>query len=130
MSKFLALNMANEVAKNPQVSLEKSVFGLHTSAKYQPTHSKIDSFSNFYDTTGRDLFERILESKDVEDAVKNTEEIECVEDGKYRLDICMSRDHQFVAMQLNEITDNAEKHLSPIRYYEGEDAEKIENLFA
>jgi len=130
MSKFLALNMANEVAKNPQVSVETSIFGLHTSAKYQPTHSKIDSFSNFYGTTGRDILERILESKDVEKALESIEEIECIEDGKYRLDLCISRDHQFVAMQLIELTDNAEKHLSPIRYYEGKEAEKIENLFA
>ncbi len=130
MSKFLALNMANEVAKNPQVSLEKTVFGLHTSAKYQPTHSTIDSFSNFYGVTGRDILERILESKNVDDAVASVEEIECVEDGKYRLDLCISRDHQFVAMQLNEVTDTAERHLSPIRYYEGKEAEKIENLFA
>ncbi len=130
MSKFLALNMANEVAKNPQVSLEKSVFGLHTSAQYQPTHSKIDSFSNFYGTTGRDILERILDSKNVDDAIESVNEIECDESGKYRLDLCISRDHKFIAMQLNEVTDSAEKHLSPIRYYEGEDAEKIENLFA
>lgn len=133
MSKFFKLNMANEVARNPHVVIRHHLFGMLTSVLYSPTQSPIESYSNYYDKEQGEFFLQLINSSDghLSEAIGNAHDIEVQpQGGCYRLDLCLSSDHRFIALQLNEVQGQSQRPLTPIRYFEGDQAELIENLFA
>ena len=124
MSKFNKLDMAKEVAKHPQIILKNHFFGL-------PTSSEVESYSNYYQDKDALLFRNLIDASasDLEQNLKPLEDVETKEDGKYRLDLCVSHDGQFIAMQLNEVVGDVVKHLTPVRYFMGEEAQKVDQIF-
>ena len=131
MSKFYAIKMAEEVASHPNILKESFFFGLFHHVKYKPTGSKIESFSNFYKDTDAQLFKNLIESKEgqLESNVASLKEAYCTDDSSFRLDICVSKDGQFIAMQLNHIADDTLTHITPIRYFEGTEAITVDKIF-
>ncbi len=130
MSKFYALNMAQEVAKYPQIANKDTFFGLIHQTVYQPTQSKVESFSNYYNAENGQVFRELIEcpKEQLNQLLDTLQETHQDKEGKYRLDLCISEDCKFVAMQLNEVKGSNTFHLTPIRYFEGKEAESVENL--
>ena len=131
MSKFNKLDMAKEVAKHPQIVLKNHFFGLFSNTVYAPTSSEVESYSNYYQDKDALLFRNLIDASasDLEQNLKPLEDVETKEDGKYRLDLCVSHDGQFIAMQLNEVVNDVAKHLTPVRYFIGEEAQKVDQIF-
>ena len=131
MSKFNKLDMAKEVAKHPQIVLKNHFFGLFGNTVYAPTSSEVESYSNYYEDKEAFLFRNLIDASasDLEQNLKPLEDVETKEDGKYRLDLCVSHDGQFIAMQLNEVVNDVAKHLTPVRYFIGEEAQKVDQIF-
>ena len=132
MSKFNKLDMAKEVAKHPQIVLKNYFFGLLSNTVYAPTSSEVESYSNYYQDKDALLFRNLIDASasDLEQNLKPLEDVETKEDGKYRLDLCVSHDGQFIAaMQLNEVVGDVVKHLTPVRYFMGEEAQKVDQIF-
>lgn len=132
MSRFFSVEMASAVSKHPHVSIKKSLFGLFAKAYYNVTKSQIGSYENSY---SRETGERIkplfsIGDKYVIDCTKDIGLLHQQPNGNYRLDICISRDRQFIALQLFHFENLMYRPVTDVRYFEGEQAEAIEKLFA
>lgn len=131
MSKFYALKMAQEVAMHPMIKKKDRLFGLLHNVVYKPTDSIIESYSNYYTEEDALLFKNLIESSEEQfnDNIKMLTNVNCAPNAKFRLDLCISHDGKFVAMQLNHVTEDSTTHITSIRYFEGEKAEKVDNIF-
>lgn len=132
MSLFFSVEMASAVSKHPHVSIKKSLFGLFAKAYYNVTKSQIGSYENSY---SRETGERIkplfsIGDKYVIGCTKDIGLLHQQPNGNYRLDICISRDRQFIALQLFHFENLMYRPVTDVRYFEGEQAEAIEKLFA
>ena len=132
MSRFFSVEMASAVSKHPHVSIKKSLFGLFAKAYYNVTKSQIGSYENSY---SRETGERIkplfsIGDKEVIGCTKDIGLLHQQPNGNYRLDICISRDRQFIALQLFHFENLMYRPVTDVRYFEGEQAEAIEKLFA
>ena len=132
MSRFFSVEIASTVSEHPHVSIKKSFFGLFANAYYNVTNSQIDSYENSY---SRETGERIkplfsVEDKYVIGCAKDIGSLYQQPNGNYRLDICISRDRQFIALQLFHFENLMYRPVTDVRYFEGEQAEAIEKLFA
>ena len=132
MSRFFSVEIASTVSEHPHVSIKKSFFGLFANAYYNVTNSQIDSYENSY---SRETGERIkplfsVGDKYVIGCTKDIGSLHQQPNGNYRLDICISRDRQFIALQLFHFENLMYRPVTDVRYFEGEQAEAIEKLFA
>ena len=132
MSRFFSVEIASTVSEHPHVSIKKSFFGLFANAYYNVTNSQIDSYENSY---SRETGERIkplfsVGDKYVIGCAKDIGSLHQQPNGNYRLDICISRDRQFIALQLFHFENLMYRPVTDVRYFEGEQAEAIDNLFA
>ena len=131
MSNFNKLAMAKEVSKHPQIVIKNHFFGLIGNTVYAPTSSEVESYSNYYEDKDAALFRNLIDASasDLEQNLKPLENVETIEEGKYRLDLCVSHDGQFIAMQLNEVENDNTRHITPVRYFMGEEAMKVDQIF-
>ena len=132
MSRFFSVEIASAVSEHPHVSIKKSFFGLFANAYYNITNSQIDSYENSY---SRETGERIKPLFSVGDkyVIGCTKDIGLLHqqpNGNYRLDICISRDRQFIALQLFHFENLMYRPVTDVRYFEGEQAKKKKKLFA
>ena len=131
MSRFYTLKMAREVAEHPMIADQEHLFGLIHNVVYKPTSSKIESYSNYYAEEDARLFKNLIEGKD--DNLKNEldplAKVMCSDSSLFRLDLCVSHDCQFIAMQLNHVNGEEITHITPIRYFEGNDALAVNEIF-
>jgi len=131
MAKFFALEMANEVSQHPHISVNKYLFGWLYNVVYSPTDSEVESYSNYYEQDIASKFRNLINSKEEEfdqylQPLINTQ---CLEIGAFRVDLCISHDAKFIAIQLNHIADGVMTHITPIRYFEGEQAQMVQEIF-
>ena len=131
MSKFFALEMAKEVIKHPRIKETKGFLGYFKKAVYAPTASRVDSYSNYYKEQDAQLIKNLLDGSEseIEQHVAALSGVDSTQDASFRLDLCISSDSQFIAMQLNHVVNGIITHITPIRYYEGQLAQKVENIF-
>lgn len=123
--------MAKTVSHHSHVSIKKSFFGLCSTAYYTSTNSKIESFENQYSRETGDKIRPLFSLSD-DKIIEQTKIIQSLKqqpNGNYRLDICISRDHKFLAMQLYHFENLMYRPVTEVRYFEGETAEAIETLF-
>lgn len=129
MSKFNSIEIAELVALHPKVETHR-FFGLFERVSYQPTHSKIESFRNYYGAHEADLLQKIAESDDPEVQMSSAKEIHVAANGNYRLDICLSKDCKFVAFQVFQRQHNEFVPFSRLCILEGDQAKAFEELLA
>lgn len=129
MSKFNAIGISSLVALHPKVEIHKFL-GLFERVCYQPTHSAIVSYRNYYSAREAEIFQQIAETEDPTSCLKNAEEMQTVDNGDYRLDLCMSNDCQFAAFQVFERKQGEYIPYSKLRFLEGDSARIFENLLA
>lgn len=131
MSRFYALPMAYEVAKHPSIEEKDYLFGLIHTVVYKPTASKVESYSNYYKEDDARLFKNLIESPkgQVSNYVDPLNDVNTTDGASFRLDICVSHDGKFIALQLNHVADDVTTHITPIRYFEGTEAMAVDNLF-
>jgi len=126
MSRFYAVSMASEVVQHPLIAKEKSFLGLRTKVVYTPTQSVVESFENTYDTASGVFYQKLLQM--------SHEELSAVSDFKYNdgddflMEICLSEDHEFLAVRLSKSQLDEKEPVTPIVFYTGEDAVKIQSL--
>lgn len=131
MSRFFSIEMATAVSSHPRVSIKKCWFEF-AKAYYTVTNSRIHSYENSY---SREVGESIKPLFSVSDdhVVEQTRSIGLLHqqpNGNYRLDICVSEDNQFLALQLFHFENLMYRPVTEVRYFEGREAEAIESLFA
>lgn len=131
MSKFFALEMSHEVSKHPKLNVTKGFLGFFRKVIYTPTDSPVESYSNFYAKQDAERIRDLINCSDekAQSQVDTFKTIETQPDSSFRLDLCVSDDAHFIAMQLNHVANGVMTHITPIRYFEGALAQQIENIF-
>lgn len=132
MSRFNSVEMAKTVSQHSHVAMNHTFFGIITTARYTETGSLIDSFENFYAKIEGEELRGFLSLSD--DQIQNRKCWNRIaynkEYGNYRLDLCLSRDHKFVAMQLYQFIAFMYRPVTDVRCFEGETAEHVLKLIA
>lgn len=131
MSKFFALEMSHEVSKHPKLNVSKGFLGFCRKVTYIPTDSQVESYSNYYAKQDAERIRDLINCSDdkAQSQVDAFQPIETQPGSSFRLDLCVSDDAQFIAMQLNHVANGVMTHITPIRYFEGALAKQVENIF-
>lgn len=131
MSKLKNMEMADAVFSKGCVSVEKSFFGLKENLSYLPTNSKIDVLQHEFTPENGRKIENILSTNasSLENAVKTVGKVPTTMVGNMRLDICVSRDRRFAALQLFRFGTGDYQPVTGVCFYEGHEAELVTSIF-
>ena len=129
MANIKNLQMWKDICADTRISINKSMLGLKTTAVYIPTQSVIDARTIEYTPKDGDRLHRILSShkEDMAEAIGDFRPKE-VSNGNYMLEVCRSRDGQFVALLLQQFTRMSYEPVTDTLFFEGADAIIISKL--
>lgn len=128
MSSIKNLDMAYAVSIYKNITVKKSLFS--TKAIYTPTGSSVKAMVLEYSLSEGERVQRLLDmpldkmAADIEQMGKP----ETTANGNFRLDVCLSDDHQFCVLQLFRFADFSYRPLFEPRFYEGTDVEYVTKL--
>lgn len=122
--------MAEALLSNNNLSVESTLFGLIKRLVYAPTGSPVKVFRYNYHADAMAPLQRIIESEDkgLNAAVKAFRaQKQAV--GNVELDVCLSQDKNFVALQLLQFGDEYAYHpISSPAFFEGEQAQLVSKI--
>ena len=132
MSRFSLIEMSETVELHPKVSIVKGFLGLRKKAIYSPTKSEIESYENYFNKEVGMQIKQIIDAPTdkVEETIQSLPDFESENRGEIRMDICISHDHKFVAMQLYHLQGEKYEPMSRISFLEGDTAELFEAKLA
>jgi hypothetical protein len=130
MANIKNLQMWKDICADARISISKSMLGLKTTAVYVPTQSVIDARTIEYTPQDGDRLRRILSShkENLAEAIGEFRPKK-VPNGNYMLEVCRSRDGQFVALLLQQFTRMNYEPVTGTLFFEGVDAQIISQLF-
>ena len=121
--------MAAAVSAYKNITIKKSLFS--TKAIYTPTGSAVKAMALEYSPSEGEKVKHLLDmpldkmTADIEQKGKPKTGV----NGNFRLEVCLSDDHQFCALQLFRFADFSYRPFYEPRFYEGTDVEYITKLF-
>ena len=125
MSSIKNLEMAAALSTYQHIEIKKSLFSIK--AIYTPTQSQAKAIILEYTPSEGERVEHLLEmpldkmAADIQQKGKPA----AGANGNFRLELCLSDDHQFCALQLFRFSDFQYKPVFEPRFYEGKDAEAV-----
>ena len=130
MANIKNLQMWDSICTNDLISVNKSLFGLRTTAVYKPTGSVIDArILEFSPADGGQLM-RILCSPRTELAQTiGVFRPTPISNGNYLAEICSSRDGVFLAVQLYQYSQLNYNASTDVLIFEGEEAGIVGKMF-
>ena len=122
------LEMAAAVSAYKNIEIKKSLFS--TKAVYTPTQSPLRVLLLEYSPTEGERVERLLEMSPDRMSAEIAEKgkPKAGANGNFRLEVCLSDDRQFCALQLFRFADFRNNAVIEPRFYEGKDAEAAAQL--
>ena len=117
--------MAAALSALPCITIKKSLFS--TKAVYTPTQSQIKVVILEYSPSDGERVERLLAmplDKMGEDIAQKGKPL-AKDNGNFRLEFCLSDDHQFCALQLFRFSDFVYHPVFDPRFYKGKDVETV-----
>ena len=128
MSSIKNLEMAAALSAYSHIEIKKSLFS--TKAIYTPTQSRAQAIVLEYTPTEGEHVERLLNMPldKMAAEIQHKGKPAAGENGNYRLELCLSDDHQFCAVQLYHFVDFQYKPVFEPRFYEGKDADYVTQL--
>ena len=128
MSSIKNLEMAAALSSYQHIEIKKSLFS--TKAIYTPTQSLAKAIILEYSPSEGERVARLLDmplDKMAADIQQNGKPAAGA-NGHFRLELCLSDDRQFCALQLFRFGDFQYKPVFDPRFYEGKDVEPITKL--
>ena len=128
MSSIKNLEMAAALSAYQHIEIKKSLFS--TKAIYTPTQSLAKAIILEYTPTEGERVARLLDmplDKMAADIQQKGKPVAGA-NGNFRLEVCLSDDHQFCALQLQRFGDFQYKPVFEPRFYEGKDVEPFTKL--
>ncbi len=128
MSSIKHLEMAAALSAYTCIEIKKSLFS--TKAIYTPTQSQVKAYILEYSPSEGERVERLLEmpSDQMATDIQKKGKPVAGANGNFRLELCLSDDHQFCGFQLFRFGDFKYNSVFEPRFYEGKDAETIAQL--
>lgn len=131
MANINKLEMGKTVSALPSIEISKSLFGLVQTAIYKPTGSKLQIVQDEYTSDNGTILVKLLNTGDGKDKtalLQQASAFEKVPMGNFRLDACVSADHQFVAMQLFQFSNLLFRPVTDVKVYEGDAAKQMASI--
>ncbi|MBR5695027.1 MAG: hypothetical protein IKX43_02190 [Paludibacteraceae bacterium] len=122
------LEMVNAVSSHKNISVKKSLFS--TKFIYEPTQSPLKAIVQEYSSSDGERLTKLLNlpiDKMSAEIEKNGKP-EQASIGQFRLEICLSEDSQFCALQLFRFSDFRYNAIFEPQIHEGKDVETITKL--
>ena len=122
------LEMAAALSSYTNITIKKSLFS--TKAVYEPTQSTVEPIVLEYTpTSGENLAHLLsLPLDKMAEQIKLKGKPAIAPIGHFHLEVCLSADHQFCALQLFRFMDFSYSPVFETRFYEGKDVETIVKL--
>lgn len=120
--------MATALSAYPHIEIKKSLFS--TKAIYTPTQSPAKAVILEYTPTEGERVARLLDmplDKMAADIQQKGKPVASAY-GNFRLELCLSKDHQFCALQLFRFGDFQYKPVFAPRFYKGKDVKLFTKL--
>ena len=129
MPSFKSLEMAAAVSAYHNISIRKSFFS--TKVIYIPTDSAVKTMVLEYSPSDGKQVERLLcmPPDEMIADIEHNGKPRTGANGNFRLDICLSKDRRFCALQLFRFVGLRYCPVFAPRFYEGKDAETVSKLF-
>ena len=120
--------MAAAVSAYKNINIKKSLFS--TKAIYTPTSSPVKAMVLEYSPSEGERVQRLLEMPADKMAVAIEQKGKPLAgvNGNFRLEVCLSEDRQFCALQLFRFADFSYRPLFEPRFFEGETVEYVAKL--
>lgn len=126
MSTLNKLQMAHTICKDARVDTRKSFLGLCTTLTYNPTQSIIDARQIELTPSEGDQLSRLMnDGRDPLLKAAASIKLHPIVNGNYKLDVCVSRDHQFVALQLLKYMQLNYEPVTDIMIFEHDEAQRV-----
>ncbi|MBQ9363765.1 MAG: hypothetical protein IJT97_10175 [Bacteroidaceae bacterium] len=124
MANFNKMAMAATIASQSYITISSSFFGLCKKIVYEPTQSSVKPIMQEYTPGMGEQLQRLLSLplNKWKSELKSKSKPECTAIGKYRLEACLSDDHQFCALQLLCYGDTYYEPVTELQVYQGEEA--------
>ena len=130
MSNIKNLQMWNHICGDTRISVNKSLFGLRTTAIFIPTNSVIDAKTYEYSPTDGERLKQILScpKEKIASAIGDFHPKATV-NGNYMAEVCASRDNAFLAIQLLQFSRMNYEPVTEVLIFEGDEVRAIKQLF-
>lgn len=129
MSNLKNLQMANAISSYPNITVQKSFFS--TKVTYTPTGSRVEIIVREYtpDEGKRLLGLLSMSPAELSEALQKHGKPVAGSNGHYHLEACLSEDRQFCAVQVLRFGDFAYSPVGEPRFYEGDEAKLVAQVF-
>lgn len=131
MANIKNLQMWENICADARIRINKSMFGLRTTAIYGPTNSVIDANTYEYSPEDGKHIKRILEmpQEKMAEAI-NDYQPKTTDYGNYLAEVCLSRDKHFLIVQLFQFMKLNYEPATEVLIFEDKTAEMLARLFA
>ena len=131
MTNIKHLQMWNSICADARIGISKSLFGLRSTAVYNPTNSVIDARTIELSPADGEQVRRILSSsrENLAQAIGNFRPKPVV-NGNYMVEVCTSRDGAFLAILLQQFTRMSYEPVTDVLIFENDEARTIAKLFS
>ena len=130
MPNIKQLQMWNSICADARISFSKSLFGLRTTAVYNPTNSVIDAQTIEMSPADGEQLNRILSTnrERLAQTIGNFRP-KPVANGNYMAELCTSRDRAFLAILLHQFTRMSYEPVTDVLIFEGDEARAVGQMF-
>ena len=128
MASIKNLEMAAALSTYKNITIKKSLFS--TKAVYEPTQSIVKPIVLEYTPTSGEYLAHLLSLPldKMAEQIKQKGKPATAPIGHFHLEVCLSDDHQFCALQLFRFMDFSYTPVFEPRFYEGKEVESIVKL--
>ena len=128
MASIKNLEMAAALSAYKNITIKKSLFS--TKAVYEPTQSIVKPIVLEYTPTSGEYLAHLLSLPlaKMAEQIKQKGKPATAPIGHFHLEVCLSDDHQFCALQLFRFMDFSYTPVFEPRFYEGKEVESIVKL--
>ena len=131
MANINHLEMYDQLKALPEIEIKKICFGLFTKAVYKPSKSTVKVKQDEYSVEVGGQLRKMLkgDNNTIIELRNKGKKFRKSDMGNMRLDICLSKDHQFAGAQLLQFVDFSYQPITDMIVYEGKTAEAFAELF-
>ncbi len=130
MANIKNLRIWDTLRSDTRIKVNSSLFGLRSTAIYLPTNSILDARELEYTPADGERLKKIIETPRelLEEMIGDFRPTPTI-NGNYFVEVCVSRDGAFVALQLNQFERMSYEPVTPVLIFEGKEAQLISQLF-
>lgn len=130
MANIRNMQMWNTICHDHRIRINKSLFGLRTTAVYLPTNSELRESTIEYSPADGDRLKRILTSNadNLNAAITNFHP-KPVPNGNYMVELCSTDDGTFMALQILQFQQLRYEPVTSVLMFEGEQAQIVKQIF-